>query len=143
MKIPVRVLHNSSIFSAIGETGLQLYKFGRTVTVPFTGKLESVKEAIKNNKKAGLHTLLLLDLDADVNLYMKVDAALKMLTKEKILRGSDHVVAAARLGMEKPIIRYGSVKDLQNEDIDTPAVIVVPGKLHFQEKEFLETLWKL
>ena len=36
-KIPVQVVHNSSIFSAIGESGLHIYKFGRTATVPFSG----------------------------------------------------------------------------------------------------------
>ncbi|HLD42052.1 MAG TPA: diphthine synthase, partial [archaeon] len=42
--VPYNVFHSVSIFSAIAETGLQLYKFGRTVTVPFTGQLTAVKE---------------------------------------------------------------------------------------------------
>ena len=64
-KIPVKIIHNASIFSAIGETGLQLYKFGKTATIPLNGKLENVKKTIRNNKKLGLHTLLLLDLDKE------------------------------------------------------------------------------
>ena len=39
-RIPVKIIHNASIFSAIGETGLQLYKFGKTATVPLNGRLE-------------------------------------------------------------------------------------------------------
>ncbi len=50
-KIPFEIVHNASIFSSIGETGLQLYKFGRTATIPFTKQLESVKRALEDNKK--------------------------------------------------------------------------------------------
>jgi hypothetical protein len=40
-KIPVKIIHNASIFSAIGEAGLQIYKFGKTATVPMNGKMEN------------------------------------------------------------------------------------------------------
>src|SRR3989338_812188 len=38
-KIPVKVIHNASILTAIGITGLQLYKFGRTASIPFLENL--------------------------------------------------------------------------------------------------------
>jgi len=139
-KIAVKLLHNASIFSAIGETGLHLYKFGRTATVPFSGKLQAVKEALASNKKAGLHTLLLLDLDAEVKLYMTVADALKILLKGKIIRQTDAVIAAAELGTEQTDIRWGTAKELLMASFGTPAVLIVPGKLHFHEKEYLEGL---
>jgi diphthine synthase len=51
----VKIVHGSSIFTAVAETGLQLYKFGRTVTLtdPF---LQSTKRAIENNYRSRLHT---------------------------------------------------------------------------------------
>lgn len=139
-KIPYRVIHNASIFSAIGESGLQLYKFGKVATVPFTQQLDNVKDALKKNKKLGLHTLLLLDVDSEVSLYMTVADALKILTKSKILKNADRIIALSRLGSENPGIKYDSVKWLVNSKFETPSVIVVPGKLHFQEKEFLDSL---
>jgi diphthine synthase len=138
--IPVQVLHNASIFSAIGETGLQLYKFGRTATVPFSGHLESAKDAVKGNQKLGMHTLLLLDLDAEVGLYMSISDALKMLVKAKIVKEKDRLVAASQVGSPYVQVKYGTVKELMETQIGKPAVLIVPGKLHFMEKEALENL---
>jgi len=139
-KIAVKLLHNASIFSAIGETGLHLYKFGRTATVPFSGKLQAVKDALAVNRKAGLHTLLLLDLDAEVKLYMTVQDALKILIKGKVLKPMDTVVTAAGLGTDQSQIQWGTAKELLLKSTGTPAVLIVPGKLHFHEKEYLEGL---
>jgi len=139
-KIPYRVLHNSSIFSAVAETGLQLYKFGKTATIPFSGKFENVKNILKENKKIGGHTLLLLDLDAEAGLYMSAADAVKILLKEKILKPADKIIAAGNLGSENSEIVFSSAKTLIERKIPTPAVLVIPGKLHFREMDFLETL---
>ena len=51
---------------AVSLSGLQSYRFGRQVTIPFSvGKYlpTSPLEMICRNKDAGLHTLVLLDLD--------------------------------------------------------------------------------
>ena len=132
----IKIIHNSSVFSAIGEAGLQLYKYGKAATVPLSGKLENVKDAIRKNKKNGLHTLLLLDLDAEMNIYMNVEYALKLLLKSKILNKRSRVIAA-NIGEN---IYYDTVEHLMRKQISNPAVIVIPGKLHFREKEFLESL---
>ncbi len=139
-KIPCRVLHNSSIFSAVAETGLQLYKFGKVATIPFSGKLENAKNVLKENKKIGAHTLLLLDLDSEAGLYMSAADAVKILLKEKILKLSDKIVAAGNLGSENSEIVFAPAKTLLEKKIPTPAVLVVPEKLHFRERDFLETI---
>lgn len=139
-RIPVQIIHNTSIFSAIGETGLHIYKFGRTATVPFSGQLQAVKDALKSNKKAGLHTLLLLDLDAEVGLYMRPADALKILLKGKVLKPMNRLVAAAQLGGPNSEIHYKTVKELLQVPMSTPAVLIIPGRLHFHEKEFLAQL---
>lgn len=138
--IEVKILHNASIFSAIAEAGLHLYKFGRTVTVPFSGKLQAVCDALRANKKAGLHTLLLLDVDAEVGLYMRISDALKMLLKGKIVKPMDKLIAAAQLGTPYIKILYRTAKELLEAELGTPAVLIIPGRLHFHEKEFLESL---
>src|SRR3989338_8421766 len=127
-KIPYRVLHNSSIFSAVAETGLQLYKFGKAATIPFSGKLENAKNILSENKKIGAHTLLLLDLDSEAGLYMSVADAIKILLKEKILKPVDKIIAVGNLGAENSEIIFASAKTLRDKKIPVPAVLVVPGK---------------
>src|SRR3989475_11476760 len=55
----------SILTSAAGALGLQAYKFGRTTTIPFPAigfGPTSPLEAILENRRAGLHSLVLLDL---------------------------------------------------------------------------------
>jgi diphthine synthase len=142
--IKTKVVHNVSIISAIAETGLHSNKFGRYVTIPFPektkGKLpESVFEVIKENKKIGLHTLCLLDVVADENRYMKVNEAIDILLKGKIITKNEKMVVFAMAGSENPFMVYDSVKNLIEKNIEyTPAVIAVLGELHYTEKGFLE-----
>lgn len=63
--IKVEVIHNASIVSAVGCTGLQVYRFGEVVSVPLwtdKWKPDSFYEKILNNMKSNLHTLILLDI---------------------------------------------------------------------------------
>jgi diphthine synthase len=136
--IPVQIIHNASILSAVGEAGLQLYKYGRTATVPFSKRLAAVKAALADNKKLGLHTLLLLDIDPVLG-PMPASMALQLLLKHRVLRPRDRLLVVAALGSEHPVIAYGAAAELQRE-FKTPAVLIVPGKLHFREREFLELL---
>ena len=80
--IPVQVVHSSSVYSAVGETGLQIYKFGKTTTMAFPEKSYFPKtpyEVVKQNQASGLHTLVLLDVKADAEKYMTVNDAVKLL----------------------------------------------------------------
>jgi len=137
--IPIEVIHNASILSAIGEVGLQLYKYGKVATIPLNGNLENVKTTVRGNRKLGLHTLLLLDLDKELNLYMRVFDALKMLLKKRLVSQKSKVIVFINAG-KNPEIYYDNVKSLMRKRISPPAVIIIPGKLHFREKEFLEAL---
>lgn len=61
--------------------------------------------------------------------------------KKNLITPDTRVVAACALGGHG-IIKYAPVKDLLKDKHlqNTPAVIVVPGSLHFTEEEFLKTL---
>jgi diphthine synthase len=128
-KVQVKVVHGSSILTAVAETGLQLYKFGRTVTLTreFT---KSTLDMIKDNMKAGLHTLILLDIGMTAR-----EAAEVLATKLDC-----KAIAACNLGSEGSIIVHDELKNLaRNASIEkTPAVICIPGKLHFMEEEYLQ-----
>ncbi|KYQ60521.1 Diphthine synthase [Trachymyrmex zeteki] len=63
--IQVKVIHNSSILTAVGCCGLQLYSYGEIVSIPYwmdTWRPDSFYEKIASNRQRGLHTLCLLDI---------------------------------------------------------------------------------
>jgi diphthine synthase len=145
-----RVVHNSSIISAIAETGLHIYKFGGTATVPFPEKTknklpESVYDILKLNKRAGLHTLLLLDIAQERCMLPKEAMQLLLATeeqrKEDIFTKQTSIVVFARAGSEDSGIFYGKVDELLEKDFgEPPMIMIVPGILHFTEREHLSKL---
>jgi len=142
------VIHNASVFSAVSVTGLQLYKFGRTTSIPFqeeNWKPETPYDVIKENKKNGLHTLLLLDLRPDEKRFMSVNDAVEYLLKiedkrrENVFPKGMLCVGCARLGSLRPCIKAGKAYELLKEDFGEPVhCLIVPGKLHFAEQDTLE-----
>jgi len=83
MGIKTKVIHGNSIVTAVpGLLGLQNYKFGRTTTLAYPEKNyfpTSPYSVIKENKKMGLHTLILLDIKADKERYMTANEGIKLL----------------------------------------------------------------
>jgi diphthine synthase len=141
-KIPVKVIHSSSILTAVAECGLSLYSFGRTVSIPAPQKgfsPASFAEGILDNQKSGLHTLVLLDIGMPVPQAVDILLGLEKSGKKDIVSGQK-LVACSMLGSEKQKILYKSAGELLASDLGPPAALIIPGKLHFTEKEFLEGL---
>ncbi len=143
-RIPFRVLHASSIFSAVGETGLSIYKFGGTTSIPiFTENFhpESFFETIEKNIKCGYHTLVLLEVRDENNFVSPYDAEdiLKKIEhkKDKNIIDWKNVLVLSRLGSESQII-----KKLDNEQytIKPPCALVIPGNLSKNEIEAIDIL---
>ncbi|MFH1331900.1 MAG: diphthine synthase [archaeon] len=143
--IKIGVIHGSSILTAVGETGLSLYKFGKTTSIPFANQtVQEPYNVIKNNKE--LHTLILLDLKPNENRYMRTQEAIDYLLrveenrKEKIFTEETKIIIIAALGGEKEI-KYGKAKEMNKINLKgIPQCLIVPGKLHFMEEEYLESL---
>jgi diphthine synthase len=138
----IRVIHGSSIFTAIAETGLSLYKFGKTVTMPLPekGPSDTVIRAIDDNLGQGLHTLMLLDLDPETNRYMTINDTLSALI-ESGLDPSTLTVGVARLGSTTQKIKAGAASEISKLDFgEPPHAVIVPANLHFIEEEALRTL---
>jgi len=148
MGIKVNIVHNASILTAVAETGLQLYKFGRTTSIPFPEKNfqpETAYDAIKNNLKNELHTLILLDLKPNENKFMTVNEAIKILLEienkrnEKVFTEKTKIIGCARIGSDSSKIRYETAGKIIKEDFGKPPhCIIVPAKMHFAEEEFLK-----
>jgi diphthine synthase len=141
--VPVKIVHGGSIFTAVAETGLSLYKFGRTVTVPLPekGPVDAVIRAIRDNREQGLHTLILLDLDEPTRRYLTVNQAITRLEETGELSMDTLLVAVARLGSENQVIRADTAENLKAHDFgEPPHAMVAPGRLHFVEEEALKAL---
>jgi diphthine synthase len=147
--VETRIIHNASIFSAITETGLHIYKFGPTVTIPFPEKTnkklpKSVYDTISENKKRNLHTLCLLDAIAENKKYMNVAEAIKILLKMekefkgKIIHKNSKIVVFESAGSNKSKITFGKISELTGKKFKNyPQVLILVGNLHFTEKDYL------
>lgn len=149
--IPVHVVHAPSIYSAApGLLGLQHYKFGRTTTLvrPEQGwSPTSPFEAIAANHGAGLHTLVLLDIQAHDDYFMPADEALAILLDLADRTGNDwfdansQVGVVARAGAAEPLVVTGTVGALKERDFGPPLhCLVVPGALQVVEEEAWKSL---
>ncbi|MDR1404935.1 MAG: diphthine synthase [Candidatus Methanoplasma sp.] len=142
--IPVRVIHGVSIFGACpASLGLQPYKFGRTVTLPFLEadyQPKSPYDNIKQNKDRGLHTMVLLDIRADELRYMTAHQALEWLIegekkwKEGLITDKTVICAVSNVGSENEKIFAGYPQDMLKKELGVPLqTLVIPGNLHFME----------
>jgi len=146
-KIECHFINNASIINAIGIVGLELYKFGKTTSMPFPAKNfnpETAYDVIKDNKSMGLHTLVLLDLKPSEEKFMTANEAIKTLLdiekkrNEQIITEDTHIIGCARIGGDYNIM-YGEAGVLSEQDFGKPLhCLIIPGKLHFVEEEALE-----
>ena len=141
--IASRVVHAPSIVSAVcGATGLQSYKFSKSITIPRDQSLpKSVLDTISDNSGRGLHTLILLDVQAGKTSQMSIHDALSKMTAADARLETRVAVGVARLGSPDEKVKASKMKSLMDEDFGAgPHSIVVVGKLHFMEAEALEVL---
>ena len=149
--IKTRVIHGTSVVSAVrGISGLQNYKYGKTVTIPFSEHgfvSETPYNVIQENKKMGLHTMCYLDIKAEEARYLTVNEGLKVLLelekqkKEQVVTSRTLVIGVARAGSYEPTVKAGYLEDVINQDFgDPPHTLIFPGKLHFMEAEALIVL---
>lgn len=139
-KCKYEVIHNASIIDAIAETGLQVYKFGKITSMPAwipekNFKPTSFMEILKQNLSINAHTLILIDIGLDLN---KALTQLEESAKEHKIK-LEKIVICSNLGTPNRKIIYKTLEQLKKaKEIAKPYCIVVPGELHFVEKEFLE-----
>lgn len=148
--IKYQVIHGSSILSsAPAVSGLQAYKFGKVTTIPFPDYNFFPKSpylAIKENMEMDMHTLVLLDIQADKDRYMTINQGLEYLMKvkdtleedEKTIDENTLAIGIARVGSKDNIVRAGKISELLDFDFGSPLhCIVIPSKLHVVEAEYL------
>ena len=144
--IEIKVVHNASILNTVGIVGLELYKYGKTTSIPYCEdnyKPETPYDVMKMNLANGLHTLILLDIKTDK--YMTVNEALTQLLEiekkrdEGVIKKTSKVIGCARLGSDTQLIKYGKIEDLLKQNFGEPLhCLIIPGKLHFMEEDMLK-----
>ncbi|KAK1443263.1 diphthine synthase [Babesia gibsoni] len=160
--VEVEVVHNASIINSIGITGLQLYRFGEVVSIPFfeeNWKPVSFYGKIVSNIKANMHTLCLLDIKVKErsveNLmanrmvfepprYMTVNVALNQIAYADRGKGdiavSTRAFGVARLGSKGTKIVAGTLEQLSAVDFGAPlhSLVICAPEMHEIEEEYFQ-----
>jgi len=140
-KMKIKIIHAPSVFTAVSETGLQLYKFGKTVSIAKwqpNFNPESFYDVIMQNLSAGNHTLLLLDIGLTVKEALSYLESISKARDLEMLKRE--ILVCEKLGTEKQRITIGDIHKLSDRKFSLPACLVIPGKLHFVEAEMLEMI---
>jgi diphthine synthase len=137
-KVKYQIIYGASIFDAITETGLQIYKFGKIASIPRWQKNftpNSFMEIVKDNKKINSHSLMLIDIGLDLKDAL---GELEKSAKDFDLK-IDKILVCSRLGTDDKKIIYDEIKNLKNKIVKKPYCLIIPGKLHIVEEEVLES----
>ncbi len=144
--LETKVVPGISVYDFLAQTGLDQYRFGRTCTIvePKPGyEPESFYGVIEKNFKAGMHTLCLLDIDAEQSRMMSVAQALTVLEKIEKKRGKGILKKASLVGLyglgnENQRVKQASLEVLQKSSFALyPQSLVVAAPLNEKEKEAL------
>lgn len=138
--VQVSIVHGLSILTVVSRVGIDLYKFGRVVTLvkPNNGfRFTSPLDQIRINLKVGLHTLILLDMS------LTVKTALKQLFSLKQIKETN-IIVCSRLCWDDEIIKIGRLQELLNSDaiqnLKPPLCIIIPGAMNDFEKDALNKI---
>lgn len=132
-KIKTEIIHNISVFNVVSETGLQLYKFGKTTSLPRwlpNYKPTSFMNIVKENLSIKAHSLILVDPG------LSLKDALKQIEEsdnENLLKEKE-LILFAQGGLKSQQILKGKPKQLISKKVQEPFSIIVPGELNFSEE---------
>ncbi len=137
--IDYKIFHNSSIFITIAQSGLQLYKFGKTASMPLWTKSyepTSFLDYYLENKKIGAHTLLLIDIGMDIYDAVK---QLEIACNEKGCEVGK-IIVISNAGLRQQKIFYDNLSKIKEIEIEKPYCLILPAEMHFLEQDFLEKI---
>ncbi|KAB1189013.1 MULTISPECIES: diphthine synthase [Haloferax] len=151
--IETHLIHGVTAQSAAsGLTGLQNYRFGKAVTLPFPyvhggdPVPKSVVDSLEANRERGLHTLVYLDIKVDWegrrgvevegDQYMTADYAAELFAEH--WDGDALGVAVCRAGSREPVVAADRLSELAKQDFGDPLhMLIIPGEVHHVEADAL------
>ena len=153
--IDVKVIHAASgITSLVGESGLQIYKIGKLVTMMEERQSAiSVYATIFNNMNLNCHTIILTEYRQEENgsfFFLKPNEVISRLMeiekdiKYEFVSEDSFLIVLSRIGTESQRIVSGQIKSLLNMDYgEGPHALIFPSKLHFTEEDALLNLTEI
>ncbi|KAF7818228.1 putative diphthine methyl ester synthase [Senna tora] len=165
MGIEVKIVHNASVMNAIGICGLQLYRYGETVSIPFFTeswrpdnsrhilaciiscyiKSKVVTVSYIRVKEPSLESLCRGRKLYEPPRYMTINTAIEQLLEigqareDPVYTEDTECVGFARLGSEDQMIVAGAMRQLRMIDFGAPLhCLVIIGKTHPLEEEMLD-----
>lgn len=148
LKLKIMVFHSSSIYSAaIGESRLDLYKFGPTTTITkWTEKYKptSFINVIEKNLKNNLHTLVLFDIINNGERTLTIQESFKIIKEASVGSKVDltqkKMLLICDLGSSNQRIFYKKLDELNNLETKQyrKLCMIIPGELSFAEAELIE-----
>lgn len=161
--VSIEVIHNASIMNAVSACGLQLYNFGQSVSICFfteNWKPMSFYQKISTNRRAGFHTLCLLDIKVKeqsfenmckgIKVYepprfMTVNQCISQLLEVRAAQQDDAYdanslcVGLSRVGHPSQQIVAGTMQELLTVDFGGPLhCFVIAGECDEVELQMLE-----
>jgi diphthine synthase len=139
--IEYAVFHAASIMITIAETGLSLYKFGKTASMPnwkeHTNRPTSFMNYIKDNSSIKAHTLILTDIGLEIKnaIEQLLESAEKTETELP-----EKIIAISNAATPNQKIFYDTPKVIKEKNVPMPFCLIIPNELHFMESEALEEL---
>ncbi len=152
--VETKIYHSSSIISAaIGESGLDFYRFGQICTISrWSDKYKPVSfyETIERNFRNDLHSIVLLDYDPKQEKSLDINDAIEILEKAEahykkgVINETTRIFVIHNISMdgeEKHFTRLKQAKGLSLGNGMT--LIIVPSKITDVEKETIASLYEV
>ena len=145
--IEAKVIHASSVVqSAIGESGLDFYRFGQVCTIPrWTDRYKPVSfyETIERNIAANLHSLVLLDYYPEREGTLPVrDAITELFEAEAkyrkgIIADTTTILLMYDVGTDEQKAILTNIGAAKGANEGRMAIIIIPARLSGVEEEAL------
>ncbi|MGC8495626.1 MAG: diphthine synthase [Candidatus Micrarchaeia archaeon] len=149
--IELHVIHAVSVFSvAIGESGLDFYRFGAVCTIPKWRehyKPVSFYETLQRNIEMNLHSLLLLDYDSNEKASISISEAISVLQEAEahykwgIIRNDTFMIIENNLSGPQELKIAGPLSAISTvKGISGASVIIIPAKITEVESEAISSM---
>ncbi len=150
--VEVEVIHSNSVLTAaIGESGLDFYRFGAIATIPkWSAHYAPVSfyETLRRNIENNLHSLLLLDYSQELAASLSIKESISILEKAEkhyksgIIKEDTKIIVLNCLSSERQQKLFASIEKAKTLELGGPSVIIVPAKMTSIEKEIVTAMCK-
>lgn len=151
--VKTQIVHaNSIIATAIGESGLDFYRFGAPCTIPrWSAHYSPISfyEKIEANMVNRNHSILLLDYDAKSRTTLDIKEAITALEKadahykKGIINNKTKVIILHNMSLEDSKVVATTIEKAKLQDHGGVNIMILPAELTDVEKETIGTLTEM